>query len=76
VAVGGVFMCLRRLKPLYSAVANGLITLLWITALVLISLRAFEMVKQPCSGTYYTAGDGVSACVLYKVLYAGAACGM
>uniref|UniRef100_A0A8H7TQ47 Uncharacterized protein n=1 Tax=Bionectria ochroleuca TaxID=29856 RepID=A0A8H7TQ47_BIOOC len=76
VAVGGVFMCLRRLKPLYSAVANGLITLLWITALVLISLRAFEMVKQPCSGTYYTAGDGVSACVLYKVLYAGAACGI
>ncbi|CAG9983045.1 unnamed protein product [Clonostachys byssicola] len=74
-AVSGIFMCLGRLKPLYSAMANALITLLWITALVLVSLRAFEMVKQPCSGTYYTTEKGVSACVLYKVLYAGTACG-
>lgn len=69
-------MCLHRLDPLYSAAANAFIALLWIAALVLVSLRSFEMVKQPCSGAYYSTTTGASACILYKVLYLGAACGM
>jgi hypothetical protein len=69
-------MCLHHLDPLYSAAANAFITLLWMTASVLVSLRTFEMVKQPCPDAYYITATGFSTCVLYKVLYLGAACGM
>ncbi|VUC31085.1 unnamed protein product [Clonostachys rosea] len=72
--ISGILICLGRVRPRYSAAANTVIALLWITAFVLVSLRIFETVKQPCSGAAYEKATGVSACILYKVFYAGAAC--